>query len=199
MIITNFEIKNRQITKKDEKTIYTGQYNIDKFKFTFDEEWQGLNKTLVIMGDETYNVSLLNDECLIPVEFYQKKGNISIGVFGRDADTTILASNFMTIFIHNDAYKEGQTPANLPTQTQWDEYIEDINRRYNEIRYEIEHGALTGATFTPSVSPEGIISWTNDRELPNPEPINIKGQKGDTIVPSFTIENGHLYYDTEVQ
>lgn len=36
-----------------------------------------------------------------------------------------------------------------------------------------------GATFTPSVSPEGIISWTNDKNLPNPEPVSIKGEKGD--------------------
>ena len=36
-----------------------------------------------------------------------------------------------------------------------------------------------GATFTPSVSPEGVISWTNDKELPNPEPVSIKGDKGD--------------------
>lgn len=37
-----------------------------------------------------------------------------------------------------------------------------------------------GATFTPSVSTEGIISWTNDKNLPNPDPVNIKGPKGDT-------------------
>ena len=36
-----------------------------------------------------------------------------------------------------------------------------------------------GATFTPSVSADGIISWTNDKDLPNPEPVNIKGEKGD--------------------
>lgn len=36
-----------------------------------------------------------------------------------------------------------------------------------------------GATFTPSVSSDGVISWTNDRELPNPPPVNIKGAKGD--------------------
>ena len=36
-----------------------------------------------------------------------------------------------------------------------------------------------GATFIPSVSADGIISWTNDKELPNPEPVNIKGVKGD--------------------
>lgn len=36
-----------------------------------------------------------------------------------------------------------------------------------------------GATFTPSVSAEGIISWTNDKNLPNPESVSIKGDKGD--------------------
>jgi hypothetical protein len=36
-----------------------------------------------------------------------------------------------------------------------------------------------GATFIPSVSADGIVSWTNDKELPNPEPVNIKGVKGD--------------------
>lgn len=35
-----------------------------------------------------------------------------------------------------------------------------------------------GATFTPSVSSEGIISWTNDKSLENPQPVNIKGPQG---------------------
>ena len=38
---------------------------------------------------------------------------------------------------------------------------------------------IDGVTFTPSVSQEGIISWTNDGGLSNPTPINIKGEKGD--------------------
>ena len=42
------------------------------------------------------------------------------------------------------------------------------------------HDGQNGATFIPSVSTEGVISWTNDRDLPNPEPVNIKGEKGDT-------------------
>ena len=32
-----------------------------------------------------------------------------------------------------------------------------------------------GATFTPNVSNEGIISWTNNKGLENPTPVNIKG------------------------
>ena len=35
-----------------------------------------------------------------------------------------------------------------------------------------------GATFTPKVSEEGIISWTNDKGLENPTPVNIKGPQG---------------------
>lgn len=34
--------------------------------------------------------------------------------------------------------------------------------------------------FTPSVSEDGVISWTNDSGLKNPEPVNLKGDKGDT-------------------
>lgn len=36
-----------------------------------------------------------------------------------------------------------------------------------------------GATFTPSVSEDGLISWTNDRGLVNPQPVNIKGPQGE--------------------
>lgn len=36
----------------------------------------------------------------------------------------------------------------------------------------------TGATFTPSVSAAGVISWTNDKGLPNPSPVYIKGPQG---------------------
>ena len=46
-----------------------------------------------------------------------------------------------------------------------------------------EFGELTavterGATFIPTVSDEGIISWENDRDLENPAPVNIKGPAG---------------------
>ena len=35
-----------------------------------------------------------------------------------------------------------------------------------------------GVTFVPSVSEDGIISWTNDGNLPNPDPVNIMGPAG---------------------
>lgn len=35
-----------------------------------------------------------------------------------------------------------------------------------------------GATFIPSVSDDGVISWTNDGEKENPDPVNIMGPQG---------------------
>ena len=35
-----------------------------------------------------------------------------------------------------------------------------------------------GATFTPHVSNDGVISWTNDKNLPNPTPVDISGPAG---------------------
>lgn len=36
-----------------------------------------------------------------------------------------------------------------------------------------------GATFTPSVDDAGNLSWSNDKDLANPNTVNIKGAKGD--------------------
>lgn len=37
---------------------------------------------------------------------------------------------------------------------------------------------IPGATFTPHVSNDGVISWTNDFDLENPAPVSIKGPQG---------------------
>lgn len=36
-----------------------------------------------------------------------------------------------------------------------------------------------GVTFTPDVSEDGVLSWTNNGGLQNPDPVNIKGTPGD--------------------
>lgn len=39
-------------------------------------------------------------------------------------------------------------------------------------------GGNNGVTFIPSVSEDGIISWTNNGGLPNPTPVDIMGPQG---------------------
>ena len=50
------------------------------------------------------------------------------------------------------------------------------------------------ATFTPSVSADGTLSWTNNKGLTNPEPVNIKGPQGPAGNDGYTPVKGTDYY-----
>ena len=61
----------------------------------------------------------------------------------------------------------------------------------------IPQNRQNGATFFPSVSEGGTISWTNDRELENPPPVNIRGGKGDDGLTPYIGENGNWWIGDE--
>lgn len=74
----------------------------------------------------------------------------------------------------------------------WIDKVDDVDINSAEDINQVAHAVIeleesggnpgeNGATFTPNVSAEGVISWTNDQELPNPEPVNIKGNDGNGI------------------
>lgn len=69
--------------------------------------------------------------------------------------------------------------------------VEDVTMSLVELR---DSGELNGGTFIPSVSEDGILSWTNDRELPNPEPFDVTGTT--TIVAGMLKKSIHIG-DTE--
>ena len=60
--------------------------------------------------------------------------------------------------------------------------VEDLEER-------ADSGEFNGATFTPTVSDAGIISWTNDKDLPNPQSVDIKGPPGEGISVKGTLDD----------
>ena len=54
--------------------------------------------------------------------------------------------------------------------------INEIADAVIEIEEQLESGGGSGedgATFIPNVSQDGVISWTNDKDKPNPTPVNL--------------------------
>ena len=88
--------------------------------------------------------------------------------------------------------------------------ISDLNSTKQELTSEIadlkqelldarDSGALDGATFTPSVSSTGDLSWTNDRGRENPETVNVRGPDGISPVITVTnIQGGHRITITDI-
>lgn len=54
---------------------------------------------------------------------------------------------------------------------------------------EVELDKISGTYYMPSVSKEGILSWTNTGGRTNPDPVNIKGEPGTSIVLKGQVES----------
>lgn len=117
---------------------------------------------------------------------------------------TSTLENYVTKADVVNVYKfKGSVPVyeNLPTsgQTGGDVYnVEDTGMNYGWVEdAEEENGGYwdplggtvqKGTTFTPSVSEAGVISFTNDGGLPNPDPVDIKGPAGeDGVSPTVSV------------
>lgn len=72
------------------------------------------------------------------------------------------------------------------------EYIYTLDNKWELIGSTLE----TGATFTPHITEDGLLSWTNDKNLTNPDPVNIKGPQGNSGV---YVGSGDMPEDYNVQ
>lgn len=82
---------------------------------------------------------------------------------------------------------------------QWEEDVEEVKDILLAAR---DAGELDGATFTPVLTKGDksvLISWTNDRERENPEPVEIRGDDGVSPVVEVTeFAGGHTVKITDV-
>lgn len=62
-----------------------------------------------------------------------------------------------------------------------------------------DSGGFDGATFTPSVNSDSVLSWTNNKGKPNPPAVNIRGKQG--VSPTIQVTNiqgGHRITVTDI-
>lgn len=81
-------------------------------------------------------------------------------------------------------------------KTELDTYVNTTSKPHIDNYVTQKEGEIKGATYTPTISNNGDLSWVNDKNLPNPDTINIKGPKGDPGNFILKVENGHLKFYT---
>ena len=83
---------------------------------------------------------------------------------------------------------------------QWHNEVLGVIGEMNAFKEELivmrDSGEFDGATFTPSVSETGDLSWTNDQGRENPETVNIRGQS--PTIEVTDIQGGHRVTITDV-
>lgn len=178
-----------------EETLTAGMVG-QQVELEFSEDWAGLSKTVVFStGTVTKDAVYTGGPVTIPAQVMEKPlETLSVGVYGVSPDGTVVIP---TVRVLGPVIKPGVDPSGDPgTEPEleiWaqiqaqigslDELDTEDKRSLVAAINDISLNGGDGATFTPYVSSAGVIYWTNDKELGNPAPVNIKGpagEKGDT-------------------
>ena len=67
---------------------------------------------------------------------------------------------------------------NKTSKDQINDYITNTANKNIDNYVKEKEAEIKGATFTPSVSTAGVLTFTNDKNLPNPPAVNIQGPMG---------------------
>ena len=147
-----FDVYNQLLTCTNRPAIFSGNENLDKAEFTFDETWDGFVKTAVFTGTETYHIILDdNGVCTVPNEVLADDGEISIGVFGVSGEIVKTSS----VYVYNIGKGARTTATAVPDPTP-DAYAQIIKL--------IEDGKVAGPKGDPGADGytpvKGTDYWT---------------------------------------
>lgn len=159
--------------------------------------WAGLAVVGYFDNGEDCADSLLNNGVMeVPPSASKNPGTHTITFTGSDSEGYRVSTKIPYRILPKGC-TTGSTPP--PEPDKWQQYIDQVDDKLDEyfaggnpddVWTQHEDGpgwaaptggggaGQNGATFIPHVSPEGEISWTNDKNLPNPDPVNIKGPQG---------------------
>lgn len=158
-------------------------------QMVFSEEWADLTKTAVFLaGDICRTASLSDSAVTIPADVLRAPcRKLFVGICGTNGDGTLVIP---TVMAEGPLIDYGADPtvdpvaAELPVWQKLQSQIGDLDAlstgAKDSLVSAVNEVMRAAATFTPAVSAEGIISWTNDRGLENPEPVDITGPQGPT-------------------
>ena len=177
MSVLSLSITQRTISASDLSQIFSGAQNIDSIQVTFDSEWTGFTKKAVFTStkEDCFFVALdSSNTAKIPATVLENSGTILIGVMGEKGDQRITSS------LLRYRVGKGVTITDLLDPSAAKSILDLLNEALANTGGTTGTGTA-GYTFTPSVSSDGVISWTNNGGLENPAPVSIKGPKGAEI------------------
>lgn len=126
------QVNPHRIVLNKTNEVNSGEYNVNECTFEFSQEYEGLTKVAVfsLCDGTTKNVTILNNQCIIPVECLQETGQVQIGVYGYATENGNLVLRYsptpQNFVVRLGSYKEGTQPV-APTPTDWEILVEQVS------------------------------------------------------------------------
>ena len=154
--------------------LVVNDHNSTLFKFTFDQVGRYVFKLLYPDGT-VYVQDIKDNQLKLTKGVLNQEGNykFEISLYGEDNRLTTARIKEFPVRLELVSTDEPvQADDRLPI-------LDNLIEETNKVVEAAKNGDFDGATFTPSVSDTGDLSWTNDKGKENPPTVNIKGEKGD--------------------
>ena len=154
--------------------LVVNDHNSTLFKFTFDQIGRYVFKLLYPDGT-VYVHDIADNQLKLTKGVLNQEGNykFEISLYGDDNRLTTARIKEFPVRLELVSTDEPvQADDRLPI-------LDNLIEETNKVVEAAKNGDFDGATFTPSVSDTGDLSWTNDKGKENPPTVNIKGEKGD--------------------
>lgn len=173
----NVSILNTDLT-------HVGEYNVDKLTFSFSQEYtDDLVKCAIFTNNagKSYQTSILNNECFIPAEVLQERGNVIFGVYAYkiiEDKLELRYSPHPTYFdVSIGSYNSEAEESQEITPTQFEQYMQALQDGLNQVQESISE--LDKATDSANDLVDEINKKLENGEFVGPQgPQGIQGEVG---------------------
>ena len=101
-----------------------------------------------------------------------------VQIYGKNA--MLLTSASFDLLVEEAVYAQGdeiQSEDDFSALAQLISQNQALHAELLKLQQKLE-ALAGGVVFVPEVDGEGLLSWKNNGQLPNPEPVNLRGSKG---------------------
>lgn len=156
---------------------------------------QGENDILKIQNATTDEIKKVTDEGTKQVNAITAQGNTSkkfvedkglevsneaLSAITNAKETAINeAKGNINVYVEETSKSNIDLHVNNTSKPEIDNYVETVSKESINNYITSKESEIKGATYTPTIDEAGNLSFTNDKSLPNPPTVNIKGPKGE--------------------
>lgn len=154
--------------------LVVNDHNSTTFKFTFDQKGRYVFK-LLYPDNTIYVQDIIDGKIVLTKGVLNQEGNYKFEVCLYGDDNRLTTARIKEFPVRQELVETDepvQADDRLPI-------LDNLIEETNKVVEDAKNGNFDGATFTPSISEDGDLSWSNDQGKENPPTVNIKGAKGD--------------------
>ena len=204
-----FEIDGMRLTRTSDAYVTEGSKNFVQLLFTFSSDWDGIDKWALFARDnKTYEVAIVDGKCIVPYECARTSGQFQLTVVGKEtAGDVIATTGDKAVRVSSNEFEENPAGSEtrltntflVDTLAKVKEYADKAENAGIEVDKAVESAQNAAASeknakgyadkakeysesvnvYIPSVSQDGVMTWTNKAGLANPAPVSVKGERGE--------------------